>query len=92
MMQPYYSEIVRERRAHATLRQIAPGAGIVVYTLFREAMEFYERAEKLQPPANDDAILRWNTCVRIIMENTVFSRTIGSRQQLISNKPVMNAA
>ena len=40
-----------------------------MYTLFREAMEFYERTEKLQPPANDDAILRWNTCVRIIMEN-----------------------
>ena len=25
-----------------------------MYTLFREAMEFYERTEKLQPPANDD--------------------------------------
>jgi len=54
MMQPYYSGIVRERRVHAILRQMAPGVRNVVYTMFREAMEFYERAEKLQPPANDD--------------------------------------
>ena len=29
----------------------------------------YERAEAVRPAGNDDAILRWNTCVRIIMRN-----------------------
>ena len=29
-------------------------------------MEHFERAQKLSPENNDDAVLRWNTCVRII--------------------------
>jgi hypothetical protein len=29
-------------------------------------MEWYESAEKLSPPGNDDAILRWNTCARVL--------------------------
>jgi hypothetical protein len=32
-------------------------------------MEHFERAEVLRPPGNDDAILRWNTCARVIMRN-----------------------
>lgn len=31
-------------------------------------MTFYEQAEKIHPPGNDDAILRWNTCARLIMD------------------------
>ena len=29
-------------------------------------MEWYEKAESLRPPGNDEAILRWNTCARIL--------------------------
>lgn len=32
-------------------------------------MSHYERAIHLAPPENDDAILRWNTCARVIMQN-----------------------
>jgi hypothetical protein len=32
-------------------------------------MEHYERAQALRPPGNDDAILRWNTCARMIMRD-----------------------
>jgi hypothetical protein len=32
-------------------------------------MEHYEKAATLRPPANDDAILRWNTCARLFMGN-----------------------
>ena len=32
-------------------------------------MSHYERAMKFAPPGNDDAILRWNTCARVIMQN-----------------------
>jgi hypothetical protein len=30
-------------------------------------MHWFERAEELRPPDNDDAILRWNACARILM-------------------------
>jgi hypothetical protein len=32
-------------------------------------MDHFERAIKLSTPGNDDAILRWNTCARVIMQN-----------------------
>jgi hypothetical protein len=32
-------------------------------------MNHYERATKHAPVGNDDAILRWNTCARTIMQN-----------------------
>jgi hypothetical protein len=32
-------------------------------------MDCYERAITLRPAGNDDAILRWNTCARILMRN-----------------------
>jgi hypothetical protein len=32
-------------------------------------MAWYEKAEKIRPPGNDDAVLRWNTCARIFQNN-----------------------
>jgi len=32
-------------------------------------MGHYETAMKFASPGNDDAILRWNTCARMIMQN-----------------------
>jgi hypothetical protein len=29
-------------------------------------MEFYTEAERLRPEGNDEALLRWNTCARVI--------------------------
>jgi hypothetical protein len=65
----YYSGIICERRATAQLKMGAPGSGAVAYNWFREAMEYYEKAEALRPPENDDPVLRWNTCARRIMAN-----------------------
>lgn len=65
----YYSGIVRERRAYAQLMRNTPGSGCVVYEQLRDAMEAYNRAEKVRPAGNDDAILRWNTCARVIMDH-----------------------
>ena len=62
----YYEGIIYERRAKAQLRRGAPGAGEIAYEWFRKAMTLYERAEKLRPAGNDEAILRWNDCVRIL--------------------------
>jgi hypothetical protein len=33
-------------------------------------MRWYAQAEALRPAGNDDAILRWNTCARVLMENS----------------------
>ena len=39
------------------------------YDLFREAMSWFEKAEAIRPTGNDEALLRWNTCARIIERN-----------------------
>lgn len=61
----YYTGIVYERETRAYLERknvVRSGA----YDGFRQAMDWYERAEALRPPGNVDAILRWNACVRAI--------------------------
>ncbi len=65
----YYEGIICERRAKAHLKRGGPGAEPITYEWFRQAMELYEKAEALSPPENDDAVLRWNTCARILMNN-----------------------
>lgn len=67
--QAYYSGIVWERQAKAEFYRARPGMGPHVYTCLREAMGWYERAEAIRPAGNDDAILRWNTCARLIMRD-----------------------
>ena len=62
----YYEGIICERRARAHLTIGAPGAAEMAYDWIRRAMAHYERAEQLRPGGNDEAILRWNTCVRIL--------------------------
>lgn len=63
----YYAGIIAERRGKALLRQGTPGCGPIVYEWLREAMDHYEKAEALRPPGNQSALLRWNTCARLIM-------------------------
>jgi hypothetical protein len=67
--QAYYAGIICERRAKAQLRHGTPGSGSRTYAWLREAMVWYERAEAIRPPNNDDAILRWNACARLIMRD-----------------------
>lgn len=69
----YYSGLLCERRAKAKLAQ-GGHAAAWAYDLFREAMECYEKAESLRSAGNDDAILRWNTCARIIERNKLVPR------------------
>src|SRR5688500_9646718 len=62
----YYACIISERRAKAQRRQSIPGAGSMAYASLRDAMEWYEKAEAMRPAGNDEAILRWNTCARLL--------------------------
>jgi hypothetical protein len=77
----YYSGLVRERRAKALLDRGGPGTSSSVYEWLREAMALYERAEALRPAGNDDAILRWNTCARILMRNPHLEPSVEERSE-----------
>ena len=62
----YYSGIIAERKAISILRIGNPGAGPTAYDWLRCAMAHFDTAEALSPDGNDDGVLRWNTCARII--------------------------
>jgi hypothetical protein len=62
----YYSGLVCERRAEAALLRGGHASGAIAYEWFRRAMDHYADAEARSPVENDDAVLRWNTCARIL--------------------------
>ena len=61
----YYSGIIWERRGHAQALMSGPGARAAAYDCIRQAMDCYEQAEPFRPPTNDDALLRYNHCLRL---------------------------
>lgn len=60
----YYTGLLLERRAKAQMKS-GVTARILAGSL-HEAMRCFEEAEKIRPPHNDDAVLRWNRCVRLL--------------------------
>ena len=80
----YYAGIISERQAKALLAQNTPGVGFDAHELLCEAMAWYEKAEAIRPPHNDDALLRWNACARIIVSNRLEARqpeSVGLRME-----------
>jgi hypothetical protein len=65
----YYTGLIHERRAKALLRKRAPKSGPRAYEWLCEAMTCYDKAEAIRPANNDDAVLRWNACARLIMSD-----------------------
>src|SRR6266446_5549452 len=66
----YYTGLLHERRAKAQMH-----VGRSPYTLtplFEEAMRCFAEAETIRPPGNDDAILRWNRCARLLESHPGF--------------------
>lgn len=78
----YYAGIVAERRAKMKLRQNTPDCRFQAYDLFRDAMSYFEKAETIRPAGNDEALLRWNTCARIIERNKLVPRGEEERVEL----------
>ena len=62
----YYGGLICERQAKVQLRQRGRRAGHVAYEWFGLALEHYEDAIAKAEPGNDEAILRFNTCLRVI--------------------------
>jgi hypothetical protein len=61
----YYRGIICERRGSACAARSGPGSDTVAYQFLRQAMDLYDRAERLRPAGNDDALLRFNSCLRL---------------------------
>jgi tetratricopeptide (TPR) repeat protein len=60
----YYTGILYERRAKA---QLSTGQSPhTLLPLFERALECFGEAERIRPAGNDDSILRWNRCVRLL--------------------------
>jgi tetratricopeptide (TPR) repeat protein len=62
----YYAGIMHERRAKAQLKAGQPPYSLVA--LFDHALNSFAEAERIRPAGNDDAILRWNRCVRLLQD------------------------
>jgi hypothetical protein len=62
----YYSGIIAERKAKALLHGGAMGVDEVAHDWLRDAMRWFEKAEAIRPAGNDESILRWNSCSRML--------------------------
>ena len=62
----YYAGICWERRAKGRHQRGGHGAQHYVYEWLVKALDLFEEAERLRAPGNDDAVLRWNACVRYL--------------------------
>ena len=60
----YYTGLLYERRAKAQL--LVGYSAHILLPLIEEAMRCFAEAEKIRPTGNDDSILRWNRCVRLL--------------------------
>ena len=79
----YHTGIVWERRAKARLSKHTPGSESSAYACLREAMKWFEKAEAIRPAGNDDAILRWNSCARVIMRNNLMAKEAEYSEQFL---------
>ena len=66
----YYTGLLHERRAKAQMHVGRPPHTLT--PLFEEAMRCFAEAETIRPSGNDDAILRWNRCARLLQNHPGF--------------------
>ncbi len=60
----YYAGVIEERWARCLMASGYPPSG--VYYPLELAMDFFDKAQSHAEPGNDDAILRWNACLRFM--------------------------
>jgi tetratricopeptide (TPR) repeat protein len=83
----YYTGLLHERRAKAQMRMGRPPHSLV--PLFAEAMRCFAEAETIHPPDNDDAILRWNRCARLLQSDPGFHEERESEAfEVIDSSPI----
>ena len=79
----YYAGIICERQGNAFVHSGRPGDHHSAYHWLTDAMHFFEKAEALRAPGQDDPILRWNTCARQIMSHHLTPRHEQHEEQLL---------
>lgn len=79
----YYKGIILEREAKAAIRRGGFGSQFDAYEWLIEAIEAFEKAATLRPAGNDDAILRYNACIRAIQRHQLTPRAQESREPLL---------
>ena len=82
----YYTGLLHERRAKAQMR-----VGRTPHTLaplFAEAMHCFTEAEAIRPAGNDDAILRWNRCARLLQSHPGFEEKESEEFDAFDSSPI----
>lgn len=64
--QAYYSALLSERQALVLLKQRGKRSSLVAFEFFNDALAQYEVAMHHKPDGEDESILRWNFCKRMI--------------------------
>ncbi len=60
--------MISERLGKAALKRKVPRAKYIAFEHYSYALELYDEAEKIHPHDNQDAILRWNACLRTMQQ------------------------
>jgi hypothetical protein len=84
----YYTGLLHERRAKVQLR--SGYSAHILLPLIEDAMRCFAEAEKIRPPGNDDSILRWNRCVRLLQSRPDFRAERDARPQDAEDSPPVN--
>lgn len=66
----YYTGLLCERRVKAQLR--VGRSPHTLLPLLERALKCFADAEQIRPAGNDDSILRWNRCVRLLKSEPEF--------------------
>ena len=78
----YFAGIIYERRAKYHLRQGGPGAGSAAHQWLMRAMESFDLAIAECDTKNQEAVLRWNSCARILNGNPEIHDDGGDSEQM----------
>ena len=75
----YYGGLVLERQARAYMCR--GKSRVAAYDCFQDAMDHYEKAERIRPEDDDSALLRWNACLRTIRKSQLHPAPTDEREQ-----------
>lgn len=75
-LRSYYSGVIYERRAKAHLRIGGPNAQEMAYSWLEKAMQAFDEALTRSEEDNQEAVLRWNACARLMNEYQAMKPTV----------------
>jgi hypothetical protein len=79
----YYTGIIKERQAKSSLNRGGYGSGNDAYEWIQEALAAFDKAAEVRPAGNEDAILRYNACIRYIQRHNLRPRQRDQREPLL---------